>query len=153
MQYYISFKCQQSDSIFLYTVKWLPWSKPDWQPSPYVFIYLFFLIVNFRASHVALVVEYSSANAGERRDVGWSWLRNTLGGKHDNPLQYSCLENPTDRATWQAMDHRVAKCRTQLKRHNMPRNFKIFYLSNFQIYNTALCTIYSHRSVHHILVT
>ena len=24
------------------------------------------------------------------------------GGGHDNPLQYSCLENPMDRAAWQA---------------------------------------------------
>ena len=24
------------------------------------------------------------------------------GGEHDNPLQYSCLENPMDRGAWQA---------------------------------------------------
>ena len=24
------------------------------------------------------------------------------GGEHGNPLQYSCLENPMDRAAWQA---------------------------------------------------
>ena len=27
-----------------------------------------------------------------------------------NPLQYSCLENPMDRAAWQAKVHRMAKC-------------------------------------------
>ena len=26
-----------------------------------------------------------------------------------NPLQYSCLENPMDRGSWQATVHRVAK--------------------------------------------
>ena len=31
-----------------------------------------------------------------------------------NPLQYSCLENPMDRA-WQATAHRVAKSWTLLK--------------------------------------
>ena len=28
---------------------------------------------------------------------------------NDNPLQYSCLENPMDRGAWQAAVHRVAK--------------------------------------------
>ena len=33
--------------------------------------------------------------------------RSSEGG-HGNPLQYSCLENPTDRGAWQATVHRVA---------------------------------------------
>ena len=32
-----------------------------------------------------------------------------------NPLQYSCLENPMDRGTWQSAFHRLPKSRTQLK--------------------------------------
>ena len=36
------------------------------------------------------------------------------GEGHDNPLQYSCLENPMDRGTWQATIHEAAKSRTQL---------------------------------------
>ena len=31
------------------------------------------------------------------------------------PLQYSCLENPTDRGAWRAIVHRVEKSQTQLK--------------------------------------
>ena len=31
------------------------------------------------------------------------------GGGHDNPLQYSCLENPIARGAWQAIVHRVTK--------------------------------------------
>ena len=38
------------------------------------------------------------------------------GGGHGNLLQYSCLQNPTDREAWQAMVHRVAKSWEQLKR-------------------------------------
>ena len=30
------------------------------------------------------------------------------GGRNDNPLQYSCLENPMDRAAWQATVHGAA---------------------------------------------
>ena len=37
------------------------------------------------------------------------------GGGNGNPLQYSCLENPTDRETWWATVHRVTKSQTRLK--------------------------------------
>ena len=37
------------------------------------------------------------------------------GGGHDNPLQYSCLENPMDRGAWQATVQGFAKSQTQLK--------------------------------------
>ena len=33
------------------------------------------------------------------------------GGGHGNPLQYSCLENPMDRGTWQATIHRSQRIR------------------------------------------
>jgi len=42
-------------------------------------------------------------------------LGRSAGGRHGNPLQYSYLENPKDRGTWQATVHRVAKSRTRLK--------------------------------------
>ena len=31
---------------------------------------------------------------------------------HGNPLQYCCLENPIDRAAWQATVHRIIKSET-----------------------------------------
>ena len=38
------------------------------------------------------------ANAGDIRDTGSiSGLGRSSGGGYDNPLQYSCLENPMDR--------------------------------------------------------
>ena len=37
------------------------------------------------------------------------------GGGHDNPLQYSCLENPMDRGAWWATVNGIAKSQTQLK--------------------------------------
>ena len=51
-----------------------------------------------------------------------NWLtdwRGFPGGGNGNPLQYSCLENPIDRGTWQATVHRVTKSRTQLKHLSM----------------------------------
>ena len=38
----------------------------------------------------------------------------SLGEGHGNPLQYSCLENPTDREARRATVHGVAKSRTRL---------------------------------------
>ena len=35
-------------------------------------------------------------------------------GGHDNPLQYSCLENPMNRGAWRATAHRVTKSWTRL---------------------------------------
>ena len=39
-------------------------------------------------------------------------LGRSPGGGHGNPLQYSCLGNSTDRGTWRAMVHKVAKSLT-----------------------------------------
>ena len=44
--------------------------------------------------------------------LGWE---DSPEGGYDNPLKYSCLENPMDRGAWQAIVHRVTKSRTQLK--------------------------------------
>ena len=44
---------------------------------------------------------------------GWGRIP---GGGYENPLQYSCLENPMDRGAWQAMVQGVAESQTQLKR-------------------------------------
>ena len=62
----------------------------------------------------------STCNAGDAGDTGGAGeipaLRRPPGGEHGNPLQYSCLENPTDRGAWLATVHRVAKSWTRLKR-------------------------------------
>ena len=68
-----------------------------------------------RASQVVLVVKKLASNAGGVRDVGSiPGLGRSPGGGHGNPLQYSCLENPMDRAWW-AIVCRVAKSQTRLK--------------------------------------
>ena len=55
-----------------------------------------------------LVVKNPPANAGDERDAGSTpGLGGSPGGKPDNPLQCSCLENPMDRGTWQATVHGV----------------------------------------------
>ena len=57
----------------------------------------------------------STCNAREARDTGSiPRLELSPGKGNRNPLQYSCLENPTDRGAWWATVHGVAKSLTQL---------------------------------------
>ena len=50
------------------------------------------------------------ACTGDLRDVGLiPGSGRSSGGGHGNPLQYSCLENPMDRADWRATVHRVSQ--------------------------------------------
>ena len=68
-----------------------------------------------RASHVALVVKNPPASAGGVRDVGLiPRLGIFPGGENGYLLQYSCLQNPTDRGAWWTTVHGVAKSQTQL---------------------------------------
>ena len=59
---------------------------------------------------MALVIKNPPANAGDIGDTG-SILGSgrSLGGGHDNPLQYSCLKNPMDTGAWRATVHGVAE--------------------------------------------
>ena len=68
------------------------------------------------AFQVALVVKNPPGNAGNIRDTGLiPGLGRSPGAGNDNPLQYSCLENPLDRGAWQAAVHKVTKSQTRLK--------------------------------------
>ena len=60
-------------------------------------------------------VENLLANAGHSRDAGSiPKLGRSPGRENGKPLQYSCLENPTDSGAWQATVHRVTKSQAQL---------------------------------------
>ena len=67
-----------------------------------------------RDSQEKLVVEYPPANAGDAGLIPKSGR--SLGEGNDNPLQYSCLENPMDSKAWWTIVHRVSKTLTWLKR-------------------------------------
>ena len=58
----------------------------------------------------------TTCNAGDTGDAGSiPGSGRSSGGGCDNPLQYSCLENPMDRRAWWATVHRVTKNWTRLK--------------------------------------
>ena len=63
------------------------------------------------------MVKNPPADAGDTSDAGsipgLGRFQHRAG--NGNPLQYSCLENPTDRGAWQAAVHGATKSRKQLK--------------------------------------
>ena len=71
------------------------------------------------------------ANAGDIRDVK---LIPGSGGSpvegHGNLLQYSSLENPTDRGAWQATIRGIAKGQTQLKQLHTHSKNSVFWPSH-----------------------
>ena len=54
----------------------------------------------------------SAYNAGDLGSI--PGLGRSPGEGNSNPLQYSCLENPMDRGTWQAAVYGVAQSQTRL---------------------------------------
>ena len=68
------------------------------------------------ASQVALVVKNPHASSGDIRDTGLiPGSGRSPGEGSGNPLQYSCLEYPTDRGAWWATAHGNAKSQAWLK--------------------------------------
>ena len=68
-----------------------------------------------QASEVALVIKNLPANAGDTGLIP-GLLRSPRAG-HGKSLQYSCLENPTDRGAWWATAHGATKSWTRLNTH------------------------------------
>ena len=59
---------------------------------------------------MSIVVKNLPASVGDTRDLASiPGLGRSPGEGNDNPLQYSCLENPMDRGAWQATVHGVIK--------------------------------------------
>ena len=64
---------------------------------------------------MALVVKSPPASPGDIRDAGLiPGSGRSPGEGHGNPLQYSCLENPTDRGAWQVTVRWLARVRHDL---------------------------------------
>jgi len=53
------------------------------------------------ANYYTPLVKKLPVNAGDIRDMSLTpKLGRSLGGRHGNPFQYSCLENPMERRAW-----------------------------------------------------
>ena len=76
-----------------------------WLPPLHVHTFVLCICVSISALQISLSIPWASwealavknppANAGDIRGMGSiPGLGRSLGGGHDNPLRYSCLENP-----------------------------------------------------------
>ena len=65
------------------------------------------LLLKFLHFPHSSVSKESVCNAGDPGSIPGSGR--SPGERNGNPLQYSCLENPTDRGAWQATIHGVAR--------------------------------------------
>ena len=64
----------------------------------------------------------STCNVGDMCSIPGS--RRSLGGGHGHPLKYSYLENPVNKAAWQAVVHRVAESdMTETTEHTCTQTF------------------------------
>ena len=89
------------------------WTRSPVEYLPFLLMFHFLIL---GASQVALVVKNLFANTGDVRDAGSiPGLGRSPGEAHGNPLQYTCLENSTDRGVWWVIVHRVAKSQKWLK--------------------------------------
>ena len=70
-----------------------------------------------RASQVALMVKNPPTKQGDTRDAGLiPGLGRSPGAGNNNPLHYSCLENPMGRGAWRATVHRATQGQTRLSK-------------------------------------
>ena len=68
-----------------------------------------------------------------------TWLQVPGSGRspgkgNGNPVQYSCLENPTDRGAWQATVHGVTRVRHDLATKPPPVRWSLLEFSSFSFY-------------------
>ena len=87
---------------------------------------------------MALVTKNPPANAGDlKEENSIPGSERSPGRGYGNPLQYSCLENPMDRGSWQATVLRVAQGQTHLKQHTYRyiQAFFFFFLNGLKLFS------------------
>ena len=82
----------------------------------------------------------SACNAGDLGSIPGSGR--SPGEGNDNPLQYSCLENPMDGGAWGATIHGVAKSRTRLSNftHSLTHSL-LLYVDGLYTFSRPLQTL------------
>ena len=100
--------CRMSGSRWVITPSWLSRSLKSvlffCVFSSSVYSCYLFLICDFASGSDSKESAYNVEDLGLIPGLGRS-----PGGGNGNPFQYSCLENPMDRGTWQAAVHGIAK--------------------------------------------
>ena len=73
--------------------------------------------------------------------MGWSsGLGRCPGGRHSDPVQSSCLENPIDRGAWWATVHSVTRVGHDHSNLTLPVGYWKLFPSEFSKFAFASCT-------------
>ena len=92
------------------------------------------------ASRAVLVVKNPPASSGDIGNTGSvPGSGRCPGGGHGNPLQYSCLESPRDRGTWQPTVRGVTRVGHDSEKTT---NVYLFYFQFVVIKNKAVINIF-----------
>ena len=76
----------------------------------FLFFFFYYLLLSVMGFSPRSAVKSLPASARDAGDAGLiSGLGKSPGEGNGNLLQYSCLENPTDRVAWLATGHGVTK--------------------------------------------
>ena len=86
------------------------------------------------------VVKTPLANAGDVNLIPGS--RRFPGGGNDNPLQYSCLGNFTDRGTWQATVHGLQRARHDLVTKELQQYRNLYFLQRVIYLSLAVLNLH-----------
>ena len=82
-------------------------------------------LMEFRELHRASLMAQEVKNLPAMQETQETWVQSLVGrplGRYGNLLQYSCLENPTDRRAGWATVHGVTKNQTRLKGLSRPKH-------------------------------
>ena len=82
------------------------------------------------------MVKNPPANVGDASSIPGSGR--SPGRGNGNPLQYSCLENPTDRGVWQIVVRGVAK---ELDRAELMSTHRRWYQGSREVEVQVLCLL------------
>ena len=94
--------------VFIFPLVYEMFWRRQWQPTP--------VLLPGKSHGWRSLVGYSpwGLRVGHNWATSLSLFISGTGDRNGNPLQYSCLENPTDRGAWWAAVHGVAKSQTRL---------------------------------------
>ena len=91
----------------------------------YLFTCLYFLFCVWISPVTQMVKNLPAMQETQVQSLGWE---DPHGEGNDNPLQYSCLENPKDRGAWWATVHGVTKSQMRLRDQHF--HFHTIYLKS-----------------------
>ena len=102
-------------------LKWVAFSYSRGSSWPGDRNYIFYVSCTGKQILFGSVGKESTCNARDEDLI--PGLGRSPGVGHGNPLQYFCLDNPTDRGAWWATVHGVAKSQRWLKQLSMHKHY------------------------------